>query len=258
MLTKRLIGTVIIKDDLAVQSFGYNKYLPIGKPEYIIENLDRWGADEIVIFNIDRTLNKNGPNFKLIERLKKINLKTPLSYGGGIQSLQDGIKLITMGVERLVIDNLLHSSISVIRDLAKTVGRQAIIGCLPLSFENNQLMWLDHLTKQKKNLFNQNIINSLDEIFSEIIIVDWKNEGSFGKFNIKLIMPFQNQINISLIPFGGVNDIKKIETLYSLSFISAIAIGNSLNYKEHSIQNIKNKVGLSFLRPPFYQNTDME
>ena len=55
-----------------------------------------------------------------------------------------------MGVERLVIDNLLHSNISIIRDLAKTLGRQAIIGCLPLSFENNQLMWLDHLTKQKK------------------------------------------------------------------------------------------------------------
>ena len=31
------------------------KYLPLGKPEIIIKNLDRWGVDEILINVIDRS-----------------------------------------------------------------------------------------------------------------------------------------------------------------------------------------------------------
>ena len=32
-----------------MQSFGYRRYLPLGRPEVLVENLDRWGADEIVL-----------------------------------------------------------------------------------------------------------------------------------------------------------------------------------------------------------------
>ena len=49
MLNKRLIGIVTVRQGWAVQSFCYNRYLPLGRPEFIVENLDRWGADEILI-----------------------------------------------------------------------------------------------------------------------------------------------------------------------------------------------------------------
>ena len=55
MLKKRIIGVVNVKDNIAVQSFGFNRYLPLGKPECLIENLDRWGADEIILNIIDLT-----------------------------------------------------------------------------------------------------------------------------------------------------------------------------------------------------------
>ena len=32
MIKKRLSTTVVIRDELAVQSFGFKSYLPIGKP----------------------------------------------------------------------------------------------------------------------------------------------------------------------------------------------------------------------------------
>ena len=54
MLAKRLIGAVIVRDGLAVQSIGYKKWLPIGKPEIVIENLCRWNVDEIAVLYVDR------------------------------------------------------------------------------------------------------------------------------------------------------------------------------------------------------------
>ena len=55
MLKKRLIGVITVLDGWAVQSFGYKKYLPLGKPKILAKNLDNWGADEILIQSINRT-----------------------------------------------------------------------------------------------------------------------------------------------------------------------------------------------------------
>ena len=53
MLKKRLIGVITVKDNKAVQSISYKNYLPIGSPKLVAENLDRWGADEIICLSID-------------------------------------------------------------------------------------------------------------------------------------------------------------------------------------------------------------
>ena len=68
MLKKRLIGIVLVKDGWAVQSFGYRRCLPLGKPECLVENLDRWGADEIFVLNIDRSTDNIGPDFELLKK----------------------------------------------------------------------------------------------------------------------------------------------------------------------------------------------
>ena len=62
MIKKRLIGAVIVKNGWAVQSFGYNKYLPLGRPSILIKNLNRWGADEILVNVIDRSHKNLGPD----------------------------------------------------------------------------------------------------------------------------------------------------------------------------------------------------
>ena len=43
MTKKRLATSVVIRDNLVVQSFGFERYLTIGKPEIVVENLSWWG-----------------------------------------------------------------------------------------------------------------------------------------------------------------------------------------------------------------------
>ena len=67
----RLSGFVTIKDDWAVQSFGFKNYLPIGKPEIVVENLSRWGVDEIFVNCIDSSKKSNGPNVNILKKIYK-------------------------------------------------------------------------------------------------------------------------------------------------------------------------------------------
>ena len=68
MTNLRLISTIIVKDKLAIQSFNYKDYLPLGKVEIIVKNFDRWNSDEILVNCIDRSKKKIGPDFELLEK----------------------------------------------------------------------------------------------------------------------------------------------------------------------------------------------
>ena len=78
MLKKRLIGLITVKDGLAVQAISYSKYLPLGKARVLVENLDRWGIDEIILSCIDRTRSNLGPDYNLLDRISKMKITTPL------------------------------------------------------------------------------------------------------------------------------------------------------------------------------------
>ena len=135
MLKKRVIGSIIVKNGWAVQSIGYESYLPLGRPEIIAENLDRWGADEIIIQCIDRTKGALGPDFKTIESIASKGITTPLIYAGGIASSLDCIKVIKSGADRIAVDEMLRSSPSDLKKAASILGSQAIVGCLPIGIK---------------------------------------------------------------------------------------------------------------------------
>ena len=75
MFKKRFVGVITVKDRIAVQSIAFKKYLPIGDPVILAENLDRWGVDEILA-SIDRTLKNLGPDLNLLENLSSKGLLT--------------------------------------------------------------------------------------------------------------------------------------------------------------------------------------
>lgn len=253
MLKKRLIGVVTVKNGWAVQSFGYSKYLPLGKPECLVENLDRWGVDEILVQVIDCSVNKKGPDFALVDKLANLGLKTPLIYSGGIRSVSDAVRLIQSGADRIVIDALLRDCILTVKKISENLGAQALIASLPLSEENNNLVWYDYRKKVSTSLALELLEFIQSDWISEIMISDWKHEGLSNSFNRNIIKTFPLD-DIPLILFGGVSESNQIKSLLSISNVMAIAIGNFLSYREHAIQNYKNKIQGIQIRPANYES----
>ena len=251
MLKKRLIGVVTIKDDWAVQSFGYRHYLPLGKPEYLVENLDRWGVDEILVQVIDRTLRNKGPDFALLEKLGRLGLQTPLIYGGGIRTVAEAVLVIQSGADRLLLDGLLHDDLAVVQQISETLGAQALIGSMPLSQDQREIAWLDY-RNGKSQPFGKAKLASLQEgIISEILVIDWVNEGQADAFDMQLVERFPTQ-NIPLIAFGGLSSPEQMVMLLDKENMAAIAIGNFLSYQEHAIQRYKQTLANMSLRQPAY------
>lgn len=253
MIKKRLIGVVTVNNGWAVQSFGYRRYLPLGKPECLVENLDRWGADEIMVQVIDRSASGLGPDFELLKLLGELGLETPLIYAGGIRSVSDGVKVIQSGADRIIVDALLHDDLSSVRGLSERLGAQAVIASMPLSWQGGRIEWLNYRKRIQIPIPDELLAIIESGVVSEVLSVDWMHEGKPRSFNQKIVEEFPLR-GVPLIAFGGLSTSEQMALLLQQSNVSAIAVGNFLSYKEHAIQRFKKQLGGMPLRLPDYES----
>jgi len=254
MIHQRLIGVVTVKDGWAVQSFGYQRYLPLGHPEVLVENLDRWGADEILLQCIDRSSGAHGPDLDLLERVGKRGLSTPLIYAGGVHTAEQAIAAVKAGADRICIDALLHDTPSLARTLAEPLGAQAVIAALPLSQGSTGLQWLDYRSGVQKPL-SPEVLGLLDEgVISEALVIDWQHEGHPNSFDHGLLaqLPLHKA---PLIAFGGLSQAPQIRHALQMPRVVAVAIGNFLNYREHAVQQYRQQLADLPLRPAIYERS---
>jgi cyclase len=251
MLKKRFIGVVVVKDGWAVQSFGYGRYLPLGKPECLVENFDRWGADEILVQVIDRSAADLGPDFELLKKLARLALGTPLIYGGGIRTVEEGDKVIQSGADRITVDTLLHDDLSEVISLRNRLGAQAVIASMPMTMGSNGPEWFNYRSKVPVPI-GEALTKVIEQgVVSEVLLTDWQNEGSPIGFNSVLIDLFPYK-KVPLIAFGGISSAEQMKGLLARPNVAAVSVGNFLSYREHAIQQFKVALASAALRPSTY------
>lgn len=230
-MLKRLVGVITVKDGWAVQSMGYQRYLPLGRPEILAENYDRWFLDEILIVSIDRTRKGLGPDLELVERVAARNLMTPLTYAGGIRSGQDARDLVRAGADRLCLEYLFDTDPDACRDVRDAVGVQAVIRALPLQRDGNKVSRFDYMNKTERAFNVESLTDADDLLFSELLIIDRKGEGGKASYDPALLSQFEGS-GLQIIAFGGITEKHQVQDLLGRDNISAVAVGNSLAYRE--------------------------
>ena len=250
MLSKRIIGTVVVKDGWAVQSIGYGRYLPLGKPECLVENLDRWGADEIIVLAIDRSRRGSGPDLELLGRLGRLDIATPLVYGGGIRHADDAVAAIHHGADRISIDTVLFERPGEVAGMTARLGAQALVAALPAEPKPGGL-GLDSYAYSRREVrpFPTEVLRILsDRLVSEAMVIDWQNEGLPGGYRSALVDQFPVE-SVPLIAFGGISEPGQVQALLSNRRVAGVAVGNFLSYREHAVQRLKLAVADMPIRP---------
>jgi cyclase len=236
-MLKRLIGIVLVKNGLAVQSFGYKKYLPLGKPEIVVKNLDSWMVDEIAVVSIDT--DRDEPDYQTLEKIMHKRISTPLIIGGGIRTASHAQKLIQIGADRLILEKLFsEQKADVIRTISDRVGKQALIRSCPLIIVENDIRQYINATNIFK-YFDREFEHEVNDLYSEILIIDKEAEGYENSFDVRLIdIPILEKQKIL---FGGISTKSQYASLIKRNDVAAIGVGNFLNYKELATEQFKDK-----------------
>ena len=155
------------------------------------------------------------------------------------------------GADRVCVDAALHHDAKPIRDMATLLGAQALIGAFPLSRLAGGLQWLDHRSGVSQS-FSSKCLGLFEEgVISEALVIDWVHEGQVAAFDTELVSRFPLP-DVPLITFGGISEPAQASALWSLPQVSAVAVGNFLNYTELAVQRFKQHAPSLLVRPATY------
>lgn len=232
---KRIITTITVKNNIAVQSIGFNKYLPIGKPEIVVEFLCNWGIDEIVVLDIDASREERSFDLELLKRIAK-KCFVPLAVGGGIRDVNTAKALIAGGADKVCLNFSLFNSIELVKELADVFGSQCIIGSVVHSGSNVY----DYLNKKITDI---SVVEFCKKIqahgVGEILLSSVVNDGSAKGFDLVTLEKIAAVSKVPVIASSGASKVEHFIELFTKTKVSAAAAGNFWNFTEHSVANMK-------------------
>ncbi|MEQ8284623.1 HisA/HisF-related TIM barrel protein [Thalassospira sp.] len=235
MLKNRLIAVILVKDGLAVQSIGFNRYLPVGNPVITAEYFYRWGADEILLVDISARHHGNGPDFNLIQRIAG-QIFVPLGYAGGIRNADDAIRAVHDGADKVAINQHALDRPQLIAETAVVLGQQAVIGAMDIVTDRTGSYTIRDKDGSIAPFSPEEHIEQLQEFGAgELLINSVDRDGRRNGYDLSLLKILAKRANVPVIAMGGAGQPLDIANVLAIGGVSAAAIGNMLHYTEHSL-----------------------
>ncbi len=242
MLKTRLVGLIIIKSGIAVQSYGFCRYLPIGKPEVVVEYIDRWGIDEIALIDIDASFESRPPDYSLVKRCAKF-CQIPLSVGGGVKSMAHMDGLMRAGADKIIINSALISNPSLINEGAKVYGNQSMIASIDVVHGPQSTFEVRNTVVESTDKYSLESLATIAEEngAGEILLNCVDRDGKKTGYEINALSVLKNTVTIPVIMSGGVGCADHF--VEGVKFgASAVAAANYFHYTEHSVILAKRKM----------------
>ena len=87
-LQKRIVPTLLLYEESLVKTCQFKKFQYIGDPCNTVKIFNELEVDELLFLDIKATVSKIKPNIKILKDIAN-ECFMPLSYGGGITTLDD-------------------------------------------------------------------------------------------------------------------------------------------------------------------------
>ena len=250
MLKKRIIGAILVKNGVAVQSIGFKCHLPVGDPQIVAKAFSDWGADEILLLDISATRNKVSINENMIMAVAKASA-VPLTVGGGISSISQIRSLLKAGADKVSVNNVLTTDLSLLTEGRKTFGRQCMVASFDTKFVGNRSTLYDYIERAPTSQDVEKAIEmAIEAGAGEILVNSVDRDGSYLGFDLSTLKSISEKSPVPVIACGGAGKPDHFISLFQETEVSAGAAANVFNHTEHSIALYKSKINsLVQLRP---------
>ncbi len=203
----------------------------LGDPVNVINLFNRFEVDEIALLDVRATVRGNAPSFDLIEQLAS-ECWVPLSYGGGIRSLSDVRRVLSSGVEKVVLGTIAADEPSLIGEAASIYGSQAVIVAIDVR---------RHSSGSKVCVESGSRVVASDPTSyaraaqaagaGEILLTSVDRDGTMDGYDLDLIRAVTSAVDIPVIACGGAGSRSDIPLPIVEAGAAAVAAGSIFVYQ---------------------------
>ena len=231
MLRARVFPCLLLKNFSLVKTIKFESPKYIGDPINTVIIYNEKEVDEIAFLDITATIENRKPNFQFISEIAS-ECFMPFAYGGGISTLEDIEKTISLGAEKAIINTHAIKNPSFIRDAANLFGSQSII--VAIDVKKNPLGEYKVYSHSEKKVTDFDSIRFAVQMEAlgagEIFLNSVDRDGTMEGYDTDLIKKVSEKLTIPLVACGGAGKIEDIGNAVRAG-ASAAAAGSMFIYQ---------------------------
>lgn len=233
MLRPRITPCLLVHKGGLVKTVGFKMPKYVGDPINAVKIFNEKEADELVVLDIDATVNNAEPDYRMIANLAA-ECRMPLCYGGGIKTPEQAKRIIGLGVEKVAISSAAVENPALITQISDEIGRQSVVVVLDVKkrvFGKDYDVFVKNArTNTKRSVFD--LAAQAESLGAgELVINSIDLDGAMTGYDLALAMKIRQTVNMPITILGGAGSLENIEALIQSCGVIGASAGSLFVFK---------------------------
>lgn len=231
MLRPRIIPCLLIRNNGLVKTVGFRDGKYVGDPINAVRIFNEKEVDELIVLDIDATVQGREPNYELIEHLAA-ECRMPLCYGGGVKTSRQVERIVALGVEKVALSSVLLERPEIIQEAAQSVGSQSIVAVLDVRTQRGGYEVCTHNGSRATGKDPVSLAKQVESLGAgEVVINSIDNDGRMKGYDFELARRVRNAIKLPMTVLGGAGSLDDIRRLVAEFGTVGAAAGSLFVFK---------------------------
>ena len=235
MLRPRIIPCLLMHQGGLVKTQAFKDPKYVGDPINSVKIFNEKEADELIVLDIDATVQGREPDFGLIAKLAA-ECRMPLCYGGGVTTAEQAARIVDMGVEKVAVSAAAIANPALLTEMAAAVGRQSVVAVLDVRKKSGLFTkGFEVCTHNAKQAHKQDPVALALELqeagAGEIVVNSIDRDGLMQGYDLDLAAQFRQALRVPVTFLGGAGSLEDIGQLVSRVGVVGAAVGSLFVFK---------------------------
>jgi len=197
----------------------------LGDPINAVKLFNDLECDELIVVDIRASLESRGPDYAMIEQFAA-EAFMPLAYGGGISSIEQVRRLLSIGIEKVVIGSGAPDG-RLIAAAATVFGSQSVVVSVDVkkTLLGRREVWTCSGTRNTR-VEPRSYARQMEQFGAgELFVQSIDLEGARSGYDLNLMTEIASSVQIPVIACGGAGSLEHIRELLHSSDVAAAAAG---------------------------------
>ena len=213
MLRPRIIPCLLIQKGGLVKTVGFDKPKYVGDPLNAVRIFNEKEVDELMVVDIDATRQKREPDYTLIAKLAA-ECRMPLAYGGGVHTVEQFERLISLGVEKVSASAAAVADLNLLTRAAERVGGQSVVVVVDVRRKGASYEVFTHNGTRATDLDAVDFVRRAEAAgVGEIVVNSIDRDGQMKGYDLELVRMIRKAVRCPLTVLGGAGSLGDVGAL---------------------------------------------
>ncbi|MCO6498733.1 MAG: imidazole glycerol phosphate synthase subunit HisF [Chitinophagaceae bacterium] len=228
----RIIPVLLLHNGGLYKTVKFKHPVYVGDPINTVRLFNEKEADELMLLDYRASKEKGKIDFGLISAVAG-EAFMPMSYGGGIRSFEDAVKIFHAGFEKVVLNTVLFENPGIVKQIADVYGSQAVTAAMDVGRDlfGRMRVYAESGTVKKKVSPEEWIVKLEKMGAGEVLVNNIDRDGTWDGYDLDLIHSLAEKVSIPLVACGGAGGVDDLRRAVDAG-ASAVAAGSMFVFQK--------------------------